>query len=150
MQFRECCYAFRPKEFSIGPPAQTYFKWPKGTRHLLGVLQSGFVTRPELLTANIRETAGAIVFSAYGRGTVVDRKWSLDLAGITPGQILLRLLRHAFASPSSWLRTRHISKWPVFLRYRLTFRVESKPLLQFGKKPGFYNERVATQHICLG
>lgn len=37
-------------------------------------------------------------------GTTSDKKWALEVAGVAPSPVLLRLLRSAFASRSEWLK----------------------------------------------
>src|SRR3989304_9290397 len=51
-----------------------------------------------------RVCAGQLVLSATEQGTLSDRKWALEVVGIVPEPILLRLLQKAFASPSQWLK----------------------------------------------
>ncbi|MDJ0509802.1 MAG: NACHT domain-containing protein [Crocosphaera sp.] len=80
------------------------FSWPDGVIHLLGILQDGFRSRLEDLGDDIKYQAECLLLSATVTGTLQDRKWALEVAGITSQPILLWLLRAAFASESQWLK----------------------------------------------
>ncbi|MDJ0582621.1 NACHT domain-containing protein [Crocosphaera sp.] len=80
------------------------FSWPDGVIHLLGLLQDGFRGRLEDLGDNIQDQAERLLLSATVKGTLQDRKWGLEVAGITSQPILVWLLRDAFASDSQWLK----------------------------------------------
>ncbi|MGK7961626.1 NACHT domain-containing protein [Crocosphaera sp.] len=80
------------------------FSWPDGVIHLLGLLQDGFRNRLEDLGDNIQYQAECLLLSASVRGILRDRKWALEVAGITSQPVLMWLLRNAFASDSQWLK----------------------------------------------
>ena len=80
------------------------FSWPNKAIHLLGLLQDGFRSRMKELPDDMRQLAGQLLFSADVTGTLSDRKWGLEVAGIAPPAILTWLIRRAFASRSQWLR----------------------------------------------
>jgi hypothetical protein len=80
------------------------FSWPNKAIHLLGLLQDGFRSRMKELPDDIRQCAGQLLFSADVTGTLSDRKWGLEVAGIAPPVILTWLIRRAFANRSQWLR----------------------------------------------
>jgi hypothetical protein len=58
----------------------------------------------DLLPADIRVAAGQLILSGYQHGTLVDKKWAVEVAGIAPPEVLLSLLRDALRSRSRWLR----------------------------------------------
>ena len=80
------------------------FPWPSGALHILGLLQDGFGGRLKELPDDIRMYAGRLVLSASETGTLSDKKWGLEVAGIVAQPILLHMLRDAFASQSQWLK----------------------------------------------
>jgi len=83
------------------PPAP--YPWPSGILYLAGLLQDGFVNRLKDLPDDIRLEFGRILLTANQSGILPDRKWALEVAGIVPSEILVWLLRDAFASDSQWL-----------------------------------------------
>lgn len=100
------------------PTAPKPFPWLPGLLHLLGLLQAGFIGHMNDLPSDIQQQVGRLLLSASLQGTLLDRKWSLEVAGIAPQSVLLWLLRHAFASDSQWLKevayrqTAQLSKIP--------------------------------------
>ncbi|MGK7883248.1 MAG: NACHT domain-containing NTPase [Crocosphaera sp.] len=80
------------------------FSWPDGVIHLLGLLQDGFKNRLEDLGDNIQDQAERLLLSATVTGTLRDRKWGLEVAGITSQPVLVWLLRDAFSGESQWLK----------------------------------------------
>jgi NACHT domain len=80
------------------------FHWPHGLIHLLALLQDGFISRIKDLPDDIKMQAGNLLLSASVTGTLADKKWSLEVAGIAPQPVLLYLLRNAFANQSQWLK----------------------------------------------
>lgn len=79
------------------------FRWPAGTLHLLGLLQSAFAGRTRRLPDRLRERVAALLAKA-GHGTITDRKWALEAAGTAPAADLASLLLDAFRGRSDWLR----------------------------------------------
>ncbi|HSG42058.1 MAG TPA: NACHT domain-containing protein [Anaerolineales bacterium] len=79
------------------------FPWPAGVLHLVGLLQDGFVSRLKDLPDDIRLDIGRILLTATENGALSDKKWALEIAGTIPSDVLLLLLRNAFASESQWL-----------------------------------------------
>jgi hypothetical protein len=80
------------------------FPWPAGILHILGLLQDGFGSRIQELPDDVRLSAGRLILSASESGTVSDKKWGLEVAGIVPQPILIWLLRDAFSTHSQWLK----------------------------------------------
>jgi hypothetical protein len=72
--------------------------------HILGLLQDGFGGRLNDLPESLREKAGILIRLATVHGTLYERKWALQVAGIVPKSLLLSLLRRAFSSDSQWLK----------------------------------------------
>jgi NACHT domain len=99
-------------------PTPNPFHWPIGLFHLLGLLQDGFINRMKDLPEDIQLQAGSILLTASSKGTLYDKKWSLELAGVTPQPILLFLIRIAFLSDSQWLKE---------VAYRQTARLRKIP-----------------------
>lgn len=79
------------------------YRWPPGTLHLLGLLQSAFAGRTQRLPGRLRERVSKLL-SRAGRGTITDRKWALEAAGTAPAADLASLLLGAFRGRSDWLR----------------------------------------------
>ncbi|UCH96932.1 MAG: NACHT domain-containing protein, partial [Candidatus Aminicenantes bacterium] len=79
------------------------FSWPQGVLHIFGLLQDGFSGHLDDLPGDIKMYAARLILSASEKGTLYDKKWGLEVAGITPHQVLLRLVRNAFAIKSQWL-----------------------------------------------
>jgi len=81
----------------------TLFPWPAGLLHFAGLLQDGFFNRLKDLPDDLRLMVGQILLTASKNGTLSDQKWALEIAGTVPSEILIWLLRDAFASDSQWL-----------------------------------------------
>lgn len=79
------------------------FPWPTGLLHLAGLLQDGFVNHLKDLPDSLRLLIAQILLTANTTGTLSDKKWTLEVAGIVPSEVLLWLLRDAFANGSQWL-----------------------------------------------
>ncbi|WP_394614656.1 NACHT domain-containing protein [Lentzea sp. JNUCC 0626] len=71
------------------------FEWPPGLLHLLGILAEGGVSLP---------AASALLKKASAEGTLVDRKWALEVCSVADADTCRELLANAFASESDWLR----------------------------------------------
>ncbi|HZR39368.1 MAG TPA: NACHT domain-containing protein, partial [Ktedonobacteraceae bacterium] len=80
------------------------FPWPKGALHLLGLLQDGFADHYRVLPPFLRQLAGWLIDTADRVGGTFDRKWALEVAGITPRKSLNALLHKAFTSNSQWFK----------------------------------------------
>lgn len=83
---------------------QDPFKWQKGQLHLLGVLQSGFAGNPEGIGDPVRDDVARAVKKAWQAGTIMDRKWALEVSGTAPQHVLLALLAAGLQGRSAWLR----------------------------------------------
>ena len=79
------------------------FSWPQGVLHIFGLLQDGFSGHLDDLPGDIKVYAARLLLSASEKGTLYDKKWALEVAGITSHQVLLHLLQNAFAIESQWL-----------------------------------------------
>lgn len=90
-------------EEPIEYPEPMPFTWPAGITYLLELVQSGFSSRLSDLPDPIKLKASQILLTASYYGTRYDRKWSLEVAGITLTPVLLWLLRDGFANSSLWL-----------------------------------------------
>lgn len=86
------------------PSALQSFAWPAGLLPLFSLLQDGLMGRMQELPDNIQVNASRILLTASSEGNLIDQKWSLEVAGITPQPVLLWLLRRAFDSESQWLK----------------------------------------------
>jgi hypothetical protein len=65
-------------------PLPMPFPWPLGALHLLGLLQDGLGPRSKELPEDMRMCAGQLILTASVTGTLSDRKWGLEIAGIVP------------------------------------------------------------------
>lgn len=101
---------------SEAPPVS--FTWTARLLHLLGLLQEGFASRIQDFPEDIKIKIGQLLVSASVTGTRLDKKYSLEVAGITPQPVLLWLLRNAFSIPSQWIQE---------VAYRQTSRLDKIP-----------------------
>jgi hypothetical protein len=83
--------------------APVQISWPPLALHLLGLLQSAFRGRADGLPEAVRGPASRIVRNVGWNGTLADRKWLIEVAGIAPQSLLTFLLRDAYASGSALL-----------------------------------------------
>ncbi len=88
----------------IQQPILDGYLWPSGAFHLLGLLQDGFSKRLMDLPEDIRMSAGKFVLTATEAGTLSDKKWALEVAGVVQESVLGYLLTEAFLGKSQWLR----------------------------------------------
>lgn len=95
-----------------------HFQWPSGLLHLLGILQSGFGARLNDLPTDIRVEMGRIILEASRTGTLADKKWALEVAGVVPEDVMRWLLRDAYDMGSIWLEE---------VAYRQTARLSAIP-----------------------
>jgi hypothetical protein len=126
-------------------PAPEEFQWHSGTLHLLGLLQDGFSNRIGDLWEDIQIQAGRLLLSACVKGNILDRKCSLEVAGITPQPVLLWLLRDTFSSESQWLK--EVAYRQVAQLRRIPEDISSdifKTILNLFISRRLYKERFAT------
>jgi len=76
------------------------FPWPPLTLHLLSLIQSGYQGRASTAPDRLRFLVGEIVRLATMTGSLSDRKWALEVAGISPEPVLVEAIRKAFAGGS--------------------------------------------------
>jgi hypothetical protein len=94
------------------------FPWPPDSIHLLSLLQDGFGRRMSNLPNQIRKDIGKIVISASLVGSPFDQTWALEVAGASDSQVLVNLIRLAFADRRQKLQdiayrqTSHLSGIP--------------------------------------
>lgn len=93
-----------------------HFTWPPGVLHLLSLLQNAFAGRTEALPDSVHRRVEEIFRDVDARGTILDRKWVLEVAGIARPNDLARRLGIAFRDGSDWLRE---------VAYRQTARLAS-------------------------
>ncbi len=86
------------------PDNGSAFVWPEGTLHLLSLLQSAFASRAEGLPRSLHEHIEAVFAKVERCGTITDRKWVLEVAGIGRPLNLAVRLRKALRDESAWLR----------------------------------------------
>jgi hypothetical protein len=79
------------------------FAWPEGVLHVLSILQAGFGTSKREIPNDLREAAARVVVIATSRGSLLDRKFALEVAGVAPQEKLLELIREALILDSQWL-----------------------------------------------
>jgi NACHT domain len=92
------------------------FLWPPASLHILDLLQQGFTRRTNEIPNDIRKDVARLVLTATVTGTLIDRKYALEVAGSVPSPVLFWLLNKAFTSKSRWLRDvayRQVSKLDV-------------------------------------
>jgi len=93
-------------KYQFGWPAEhepDEFVWPDNCLHLLGLLQSGLSGRADDVPAELQSLAGKIIGAAVSRGSLVDRRWALELCGVAPPAVTDELVRNALGGRSHWL-----------------------------------------------
>lgn len=80
------------------------FPWPPKAIHVLSILQDGFAGNSADLPETIRSYCAVLLTAASTTGTIVDRRWALEVAGSLPQSILLALVRDGIGSRSQVLR----------------------------------------------
>lgn len=80
------------------------FKWPVGLIHVLALLQDAFTGRSNLLPDGIQFRTSLIVLEATKTGNLFDRKWALEVSGISYQEVLSWLLESAYSINSQWLQ----------------------------------------------
>ncbi len=88
----------RQERSSPGP-----VEWPTGILHLLSLLQSGMSGRLGDLSVAVRDAAARILLKVWFTGTLADRKWALEVAGIVETDVMARFVGDSFSSRSRWL-----------------------------------------------
>ncbi|HEV7486756.1 MAG TPA: NACHT domain-containing protein [Thermoanaerobaculia bacterium] len=76
------------------------FPWPSLALHLLSLIQSGYQGRAAAAPERLRDLVGWIVNLATAKGSLYDRRWALEVAGVSPEPVLIRAIRDAFAGGS--------------------------------------------------
>lgn len=94
------------------------FPWPTGYLYLLDLLQDGFSNRKNILPDELRESVGAILNLATLVGSLPNRIWALEVAGIAPTATLLEIIRPAISAKSHFLSD---------LAYRQVSRLDEIP-----------------------
>jgi hypothetical protein len=79
------------------------FAWPEGVLHVLSILQAGFGTSKSEIPDELRQAAARVVGAATHHGSLLDRKFALEVAGVAPQETLLELIREALQLDSQWL-----------------------------------------------
>jgi hypothetical protein len=79
------------------------FEWPDGCLHVLGILQDGFAGHLDDVPDPIRDKAGSLLSEAVKTGSLADKRWALEVAGVVPPTVLTDLLRIAFEQRGQWL-----------------------------------------------
>lgn len=92
------------KEIRENVKEAQFFVWPANALHILSLLQSGFGSQISKLPEEIRNLASKIVFFAYWNGTLLDKKWALEVAGCIPSASLIALIEMAFETSSQFLK----------------------------------------------
>jgi NACHT domain len=92
-----------PADVSRQEEQQTQFIWPEGVLHVLGILQAGFATSKSELPFELRKAAADVIVTATFHGSLLDRKFALEVAGVAPQETLVELIREALQLDSQWL-----------------------------------------------
>lgn len=85
-------------------PTTNNFPWPSGSLHLLSLLQDGFANNPQDIPKQTKKLTSQIILTVWHFGSLIDRKWGLEVAGIVDQEVLTWLIRQAFSKRSQWLR----------------------------------------------
>jgi hypothetical protein len=95
---KECVYYKRAR------PGQPSFSWAPRALHVLGILDAGFGVQSASLPDSLRHNVDKLLVTAYCRGSLLNRKWALEVAGAASREVLVWLLQQAFRSGSDWLK----------------------------------------------
>ncbi|MFF5083737.1 NACHT domain-containing protein [Actinoplanes sp. NPDC000266] len=77
--------------------------WPPGTLYLLDLMADA-LTPEEIAQHPVSEAADRILARAWERGTLLDRKWVVELCAAAGAEKAVGYLAGAFAKESVWLR----------------------------------------------
>ena len=80
------------------------FSWPTTSLHLIGLLQDAD-NRKRIAPEALRRVAGELLAIGTKSGSLLDKVWALDVAGVAQEDVLVELLRNGFADRSRWLRS---------------------------------------------
>ena len=80
-----------------------FIAWPASLYHILGILQDGFSGRQQILPAKLRTLVSKILYYIFFSGTIIDKKWSLEVAGCTDENTLSELVYRGFMNSSRLL-----------------------------------------------
>lgn len=122
------------------------FIWSPFLLHVLSLLQDGFSSRLNELPDSIRLEVGRLILSTFEYGILLDKKWSLEVAGTVPQPILLWLIRRALANSSSLLQdivyhqVARLRKIPSDIAYWIRIS-----LLSMNIVGGLYRDRFTTR-----
>ncbi len=67
------------------------YAWQPGTLHVLGILDAAYAGRTTMVPAAVTEVAFFVLGSIRKRGTILDLKWILEIAGFLPGEQIAQL-----------------------------------------------------------
>lgn len=84
-------------------PLPVSFSWPRGSLHLLSLLQDGLSRRRKDFD-EVRALAGRVLLAVSRRGMRFDQKCALEVAGAASSTVTLKLLREAFTGSSPMLK----------------------------------------------
>jgi hypothetical protein len=79
------------------------FPWPHGCLYLLDLLQDGFSNRKNLLPIEFLDSVGALLGLVTVAGSLPNRIWALEVAGISSSETILEMLHPAIEEKSHFL-----------------------------------------------
>ena len=89
----------------VSTPSYTLegIQWPAGCLHILGILQAGFGSRADVIPEYTRQLSAKVLDFAFQHGNLLDRKFAIEVGGITPQNVLLEFIRGSLTIDSHWL-----------------------------------------------
>jgi hypothetical protein len=87
-----------------GIDRSTPFAWPRGSLHLLRLLQDGLPIGSQRRSSELSLSSGQLIETGYERGQLYDRRWAIEVCLAANREMALKILRKAFQSGSGWLR----------------------------------------------
>jgi hypothetical protein len=81
----------------------TPFPWPRGSLHVLSILQAGFGATVDDSVEPLRDQANELLTPGFNDGDLLDKRLALEVAGILRQPQLLELVRAGLANDSEWL-----------------------------------------------
>lgn len=79
------------------------YPWKRGELHVLGILQAAMSDGANGIPEDLRASIGQLLVEASDNGNLIDKRLSLEVAGVAPSAILIRLMKKALTERSQWL-----------------------------------------------
>ena len=92
---------FLPENFN--ETLKRCIEWPNKLLHILGILQEGLLGHTNAIPVNLQNKIDDILSFIVIKGTLLDRKLSLEVSGSASQNIQKKILKLSFLINSSWI-----------------------------------------------